>query len=420
MSSWKENLSKILLLDNGSYEIKHSKPNLKKNYKFHNAKFFDKSYNNSSSFSSSTPFFIQDISTDLPKENISVIGKNFIRPLSRGLLGDIDLELDIWEKIFQQHYGLNKDDDTIHKSLLIFTYTPMAPDEVIEGFFEIIFEYFGFDACIKSIPHLFTSYYNKIKYPEKINKIVQLVVDSGFSSTTIVPIFNDKPVYNAIKRVEISGKLMTNYLKECLSSTIDLDIRKEFFLANLIKEETCFFSKNFEKDMYISKNTENYIKNFILPEYRHKPQSFFENDKNSKYSIKVNNLRFIVPELLFNPNIIGIDAGGINEGIVSSINECHNDYKNLLYQNIITTGGNSKIPGFNQRLCNELMNSVEQPFVNGIQIFGQEKGNGDVYEEPTLEGMKLFAQNNEVIKDLAIRRNDYDEIGFNIVWKNCL
>jgi hypothetical protein len=30
MSTWKENSSKIILLDNGSYEIKHSKPTLKK------------------------------------------------------------------------------------------------------------------------------------------------------------------------------------------------------------------------------------------------------------------------------------------------------------------------------------------------------------------------------------------------------
>ena len=212
---------------------------------------------------------------------------------------------------------------------------------------------------------------------------------------------------------------MTNYLKECLSTTIDLDIRKEFFLSNLIKEETCFFSQDFLKDMDISKNSDTYLKNFILPEYRHKPPAFFENDKGSKFSIKMNNLRFIVPELLFNPNIIGIDAGGIHEGILSSINECHKDYKDLLYQNIITNGGISKIPGFNQRLCNELSNSVEYSYVKGVQIFGQEKI-GDTYEEPVIEGMKLFAQNNEVIKDMAITRNDYDEIGFNIVWKTCL
>jgi len=418
MSSWRDTPSKIILLDNGSYEIKHSKPSLKKNYKFHNAKFLDKSTGNS--ITSSTPFFIHDISKDYPMENLSAIGHNFTRPLSRGLLGDMDLQLDIWEKIFNQNYGLNKDDENIKNSLLIFTYTPMAPDDVMEGFFEIIFEYFGFNACIKSIPHIFISLYNQKKYPDQINKTVQLVVDSGFSSTTIVPIFNNKPIYNAIKRVEISGKLMTNYLKECLSNTVELDIRKEFFLSNLIKEEMCFFSQDFIKDMDIAKNTDNYTKNFILPEYRKKNLNLSENENNSKFSIKMNNLRFIVPELLFNPNIIGIEAGGIHEGILSSINECHKDYKDLLFQNIITNGGNTKIQGFNQRLCNELSSSVDYSFVKGVQIFGQEKNDINGYEEPVIEGMKLFSQDNEVIQDLAITKNEYDEIGFNIVWKTCL
>ena len=71
MSSWRESTSKIILLDNGSYEIKHSKPSLKKNYKFHNAKFLDKSTGNS--ISSSTPFFIHDIRSHYKKlpENIA-------------------------------------------------------------------------------------------------------------------------------------------------------------------------------------------------------------------------------------------------------------------------------------------------------------------------------------------------------------
>ena len=50
----------------------------------------------------------------------------------------------------------------------------------------------------------------------------------------------------------------------------------------------------------------------------------------------------------------------------------------------------------------------------------KEKYENNIYEEPVIEGMKLFSADNEVIKDLAITRNDYDEIGFNIVWKTCL
>ena len=121
-------------------------------------------------------------------------------------------------------------DETFKENCLIFTHTPFAPDEIIEGFFEIIFEYFNFDACFKTIPHVFTSIYNKNIHNN--NNIVQLIVDSGFSSTTIVPTFENFPIFNAIKRVEIGGKLLTNFLKESLINITDIDIRKEFYLIN--------------------------------------------------------------------------------------------------------------------------------------------------------------------------------------------
>ena len=63
---------------------------------------------------------------------------------------------------------------------------------------------------------------------------------------------------------------------------------------------------------------------------------------------------------------------------------------------------------------------MDYSFVKGVQIFGQEKYENNVYEEPVIEGMKIFSGDSEVIQDLAITRNDYDEIGFNIVWKTCL
>jgi len=77
----------------------------------------------------------------------------------------------------------------------------------------VIFEYFGFNATIKSIPHLFTAINERETNPD-INPILQLVVDSGFSSTTIVPIFKNRPIFHAIKRIDVGGKLMTNFLKE--------------------------------------------------------------------------------------------------------------------------------------------------------------------------------------------------------------
>ena len=172
--------------------------------------------------------------------------------------------------------------------------------------------------------------------------------------------------------------------------------------------------------MKMSKMTNDYKKNFILPEYRNKPESFFKNMQSEKYMISLNNLRFVVPELIFNPNIIGIEEGGLHEGIIQSINECHSDYKNLLYENIITTGGNTKFLNFNERLFNELNCTIDHDFIRNVKIFPQEKiKNSNEYIEPVIEGMKLFARNSSLIQDLAITKKEYDDIGFNIVWKTC-
>lgn len=56
----------------------------------------------------------------------------------------------------------------------------------------------------------------------------------------------------------------------------------------------------------------------------------------------------------------------------------------------------------------------------GYKFLEKKKNTNNIYEEPVIEGMKLFALDNELIQDLAITKNDYDEIGFNIVWKTCL
>lgn len=219
LGNWRTNLNKIILLDNGAFEIKHSRANYAtQNKKFQNCKFFEKTGGNEKD----AAYFINDIHTDISLENLSNIGKNFSRPMSRGLLHDCDLQCEIWEKILKENYKISE--DSAKDNLLVFTHTPLAPDDVMEGFLQIIFEYFDFDAAIKSIPHVFSAIAAKKLYPEKVNETVQLVIDSGFSSTTVVPIFDNFPVYSAIKRIDIGGKLLTNYLKE--------SVKNFYFISN--------------------------------------------------------------------------------------------------------------------------------------------------------------------------------------------
>ena len=202
-SQWQNNLEQIFLIDNGAYEIKFSTAHPKSQIRrMQNAKFIERNFNYENKF------FIEEIDS-YGINNISNIKNNFTRPLKRGLLYNIDTQIEIWEDALKKLSNNDKYKD----NMLIFTHTPFCPDKVIETYLEVIFEYFNFDSCIKSLPHLFTSIYSQKLFPD-INQNLQLVIDSGFSSTTIVPIFNSMPIYNGIKRVDIGGKLLTNFLKE--------------------------------------------------------------------------------------------------------------------------------------------------------------------------------------------------------------
>jgi actin-related protein 6 len=64
----------------------------------------------------------------------------------------------------------------------------------------------------------------------------------------------------------------------------------------------------------------------------------------------LNNERFTIPELLFNPSDIGMKEMGLSEAIVDSVQACHADIQPHLYNNIVLIGGNSLMTGFRDRM----------------------------------------------------------------------
>ena len=48
-------------------------------------------------------------------------------------------------------------------------------------------------------------------------------------------------------------------------------------------------------------------------------------------AVKVGNERFTVPEVLFNPQDIGINEAGIPEMLAQEVNKCPKPFQNLLY-----------------------------------------------------------------------------------------
>lgn len=209
-----------------------------------------------------------------------------------------------------------------------------------------------------------------------------LVVDSGYSHTTVTPLIKGHPIQSAIRRLDIGGKFLTNYLKD-LISVRHFDVRDEPWLVNQIKEATCFVSQDFARDLERTwkggqrdrrRVDTSVVVDYVLPDYETRPTGIVrphDADAARRQSagaskepiITLKNERFTVPELLFNPGDIGMKEAGLPLVIMQSIDALPAELRPAMLANVVVAGGNVNIPGFMERLQNELQQITPSDYV---------------------------------------------------------
>ena len=70
--------------------------------------------------------------------------------------------------------------------------------------------------------------------------------------------------------------------------------------------------------------------------------------------------RFVAPEILFRPSIIGDVRMGVAEAMVDSVRRFPPKTQLYLFRNIILTGGCCAFPGFRERLLQEVGSEVPE------------------------------------------------------------
>ena len=148
-------------------------------------------------------------------DNLSEI----LRPFDRGVLIDSDLQSRIWSSLFSDH----------SISSLVYTcplYTPPSSRRLLD---ELVYEDFNIPQALR-VPFG--------GYP------TSLLVDLGFSSSLVTPIYQGLPLSYAVRRVIVGGKLLTNFMKEQISYRF-FDMTEETWLVNHIREQMCSVSSNF-------------------------------------------------------------------------------------------------------------------------------------------------------------------------------
>ena len=109
---------------------------------------------------------------------------------------------------------------------------------------QVVFEHFHFQSFLATPSPCWAFYYHCNSMAESnISKHTQtgVVIESGFSFTHIIPFVDGKVVLDAVRRVNVGGKLLSNLLKEHISFR-QVNVQDCSYLVNSLKEQFCYCS----------------------------------------------------------------------------------------------------------------------------------------------------------------------------------
>lgn len=190
--------------------------------------------------------------------------------------------------------------------------------------------------------------------------------------------YKGQPIQRGIRRLDLGGKHLTNYLKEMVSVR-QYNMVEETYIMNEVKEAVCFVSNSFGADMEqarkgnyskreLPRQTEDVIMDYVLPDPNsgkkghmrvHDPLLAVKkktgviglaSESLSEDVLVLGNERFTVPEILFTPSDIGIKQAGIPDMVLESLSVLPTGLHPAFLANVLVVGGNSLLPGFVDRL----------------------------------------------------------------------
>ncbi|TVU01312.1 hypothetical protein EJB05_53220 [Eragrostis curvula] len=366
------------------------------------------------------------VADQLQAEDVDATGMTLKRPIDRGYLINTEVQREVWERVLR---GILQVDPTNSSLLLVEPlFNPPALQHATD---ELVFEEFGFKSlCVADAPSL-VHLYEASRQPTLFRAQCSLVVDCGFSFTHASPVLQNFTLNYGVRRMDLGGKALTNYLKELISYR-SLNVMDETLLIDDAKEKLCFVSLDIPRDLrlarlpfmdnpfrcsYILPDGITYKKGFVKDleeahKYRSLPvsgepdRSKLEDRKKPELSqneFVLTNERFLVPEMLFHPIDLGMNEAGLAECIVRAIQACHTYLQPVLFESIILTGGSTLFPRFTERLERELRPLVPDDYE--LKIFRQENPILGVWR-----GGSILASSPD-FESTCITKSEYEEMG---------
>ena len=216
-------------------------------------------------------------------------------PMKEGIIENKEDMGLLWEYCIRKKLGIKGD---LKDRKILLTEAPSNPNDNKKKMGEIVFEKLGIGSF-------------NIEPQAKLSLFCEgletgIILDSGDGVTHCIPIAYGYLIHPKIKRMDIAGRHITDYLIKLLqvkgyafNSTADFELVRE------IKEKYCFISCDIESDRKLDHETTYYNSIHKLPDGR---------------KIRISNEKFEAPEILFNPYLIRNESPGIHEMLYNAIN----------------------------------------------------------------------------------------------------
>ena len=216
-------------------------------------------------------------------------------PMKEGIIVNEDDMATLWDYCIKQKLEVKGD---LNDKKILLTEAPFNPIENKLKMAKIVFEQLGFGFFNIETQAKLTLYCEALQ--------TGIILDSGDGVTHCIPIAETYLLHHQIKRLDIAGRHITDYLIKLLqmkgyafNSTADFEIARE------IKEKYCFVSCDINSDRTLDKETTYYNSIHKLPDGR---------------KIRISSEKFEAPEILFNPYLLQIESPGIHEMLYNAIN----------------------------------------------------------------------------------------------------